>query len=167
MNIFVTSPDPIACAQALDDKRVVKMVLESAQMLSTAVYMHLHKTPETLYKPTHEKHPCTIWAAETQGNYQWLLDHMVALGDEYHLRYHKDHKSIELVPVLLEYKEIAIPQGKRTAFVNCARAADLGIDFTSEEDVFKAYQHYLKSKWQIDKREPMWTERGQPDWTAN
>ena len=61
MNIFVTSNCPKLSAQALDNKRVVKMVLETAQLLSTAIFINSTITYDNLYKPTHVKHPCTIW----------------------------------------------------------------------------------------------------------
>jgi len=59
MNIFVTSNCPKLSAQALDNKRVVKMVLETAQLLSTAIFINSTITYDNLYKPTHVKHPCT------------------------------------------------------------------------------------------------------------
>ena len=67
MNIFVTSNCPILSAQALDNKRVVKMVLETAQVLSTAIFINSGITYDGIYKPTHLKHSCTIWAAVNIG----------------------------------------------------------------------------------------------------
>ena len=68
MNIFVTSNCPKLSAQALDNKRVVKMVLENAQLLSTAIFINSDIIYNRLYKPTHLKHLCTIWAAESLAN---------------------------------------------------------------------------------------------------
>ena len=68
MNIFVTNDCPIISAQALDNKRVVKMVLETAQLLSTAIFINSNVAYDNIYKATHIKHPCTIWAASTIGN---------------------------------------------------------------------------------------------------
>ena len=74
-------------AQALDSKRVVKMVLETAQLLSTAIFINSAVTYDNLYKPTHIKHPCTIWAAANIENWDWLFRHFIALCEEYSLRY--------------------------------------------------------------------------------
>lgn len=68
MNIFATSPDPTACAQALDDKRVVKMVLESAQVICTVLNSRGIPTP---YRSTHEHNPITLWSHDDD-HLAWL-----------------------------------------------------------------------------------------------
>lgn len=60
-DIFVTDHCPRISAQALDNKRVVKMILETAQLLSTAIFINTNMAYDNIYKPTHLKHPCTIW----------------------------------------------------------------------------------------------------------
>ena len=57
MNLFYVEREPVAAAQALCDKHVVKMILETAQMLSTA--HRLSETPQApfVYKVTHRNHP--------------------------------------------------------------------------------------------------------------
>ena len=70
MNIFVLDSDPKVAATMLCDKHVVKMILESAQMLSTVAHTNGH-IPR--YRPTHSKHPCTLWAGESKSNWQWLV----------------------------------------------------------------------------------------------
>ena len=70
------------------------MVTESAQMLSTVHHIHQTSTPgflSLLYKPCHQKHPCTLWAAESLDNYTWLWQHYHALSKEYTKRYGKQH----------------------------------------------------------------------------
>ena len=79
MNIFVTDPCPKISAQNLDNKRVVKMLLESAQLLSTAITLNGGKG---IYKPTHIHHPCTKWVAHSYQNWLWLFRHMCHLQDE-------------------------------------------------------------------------------------
>jgi hypothetical protein len=116
MNIFVTDECPIKSAQNLDDKRVIKMILESAQMLSVA--MHVWCAPNPPYKMTHKNHPCTVWARTTQANYQWLLDHFKALLSEYTSRYGKKHKCQQYVNTFQD-AIIYIPAGERTPFANC------------------------------------------------
>ena len=88
MNIFVLDYDPVQAAQDQCDKHVVKMVLETAQMLSTVQNAF---GMETRYKPTHGKHPCTLWAMQTAANYDWLVKHGQALSAEYTKRYRKVH----------------------------------------------------------------------------
>lgn len=154
MNIFVTDRCPTKCAQYLDDKRVVKMVLETAQMLSTALRECGYEGDE-VYKSTHKNHPCNVWARKTQQNYLWLLRHFRALCIEYTRRYDKIHKSSYLYPAFKSYAEF-IPEGEMTEFANCARNQSVGVDYTHESDVFKAYRLYLNDRWGLDKRTPTW-----------
>ena len=92
MNIFVVHQDPKTSAQQLCDKHVVKMILESAQMLCSA-----YPNGDAPYKRAFYNHPCTIWARESQENYEWLLDHAYAMCQEYTRRYSKVHKSIHAI----------------------------------------------------------------------
>ena len=92
MNIFVVHQDPKTSAQQLCDKHVVKMILESAQMLCSA-----YPNGDAPYKRAFYNHPCTIWARESQENYEWLLDHAYAMCQEYTRRYGKVHKSINAI----------------------------------------------------------------------
>ena len=94
MNIFVLHHDPQVAAEMMCDKHVVKMILETAQMLCTVIASHGHDTP---YRPTHRKHPCTIWAGESQANWNWLVTHGLALCSEYTKRYGKVHKSERVI----------------------------------------------------------------------
>lgn len=85
MNIFVLDFNPRTAAMFHCDKHVVKMVLETAQIISTV-------TGEG-YRPTHLNHPCTKWARESAANFSWLRHLGVYLGNEYTRRYFKRHKS--------------------------------------------------------------------------
>lgn len=92
MNIFVLDNDITKAAQYHVDKHVVKMPLESAQMLCTARLL-LGESSETVpYRKAHPKHPCTLWATESVDNYLWLCDLGLALCKEYTYRYDKVHK---------------------------------------------------------------------------
>ena len=161
MNIFASNIDPIISAQNLDDKRVIKMVLESAQMLCTALHengaSHLAK-----YKPTHKNHPSNIWCRETHLNYGWLLMHFKALAQEYTYRTGKNHKSyVELFDDLYEGAS-CIPNGNLTTIVNCAARSDMGICYKHIPDVHEAYRLYLVDRWANDKLTPKWTNRTRP-----
>ncbi len=159
MNIFVTSVCPVESAKALDDKRVVKMCLETAQLLSTALREH-GVEDERLYRPTHRNHPSNVWARQTRSNFVWLLVHFEALLAEYTDAYGREHKSGDLLPAFYEHLE-AIPEGDLTEFANCARNKSLGLDFTDVACVFTAYKLYLMERWWTDKREPTWSRSGQ------
>ena len=70
MNIFVLHKDPVVAAQMQCDKHVVKMLLESAQMLCSPF-----EPGSAPYRRSHYNHPCSKWARESSSNYQWLWDH--------------------------------------------------------------------------------------------
>jgi len=92
MNIFILSAHPVLAAEDLCDKHIVKMCLETAQLLSTAARAHGADCDE-LYKSTHVNHPCSVWARTSRANYRWLLLHGDAIGHEYGRRYGRIHKS--------------------------------------------------------------------------
>ena len=94
MNIFYLDKDPVKAAKMQYNKHVVKMILESAQMLCTAHHCIMVDDADVPYKSAHKNHPSTIWARQSAQNYAWLYYHMMALGTEYTKRYGKKHLSI-------------------------------------------------------------------------
>ena len=94
MNIFALNISPVVSAQIQHDKHVVKMVLESAQMLCSTFDPNLYDVP---YKRVHYNHPCTKWARENIGNFFWLVNHGLALASEYTYRYGKVHMSEKVI----------------------------------------------------------------------
>lgn len=135
MNIFYIHTDPVIAAQAMTDKHVVKMILESAQLLSTAhryldgqEYIQLSKSgarlrkwnhPDphldaTLYKSTHLNHPSGIWVRQSKQNYMWLFRHFLALSEEYYQRYGKRHASELLLAGILKNPPKNIPNTRQT-----------------------------------------------------
>ena len=155
MNIFATSTCPKECAAFLDNKRVIKQTLETAQLLSSALRLCGY-TGDDVYKITHKNHPSSVWTRATQGNYKWLLEHFKALCNEYNRRTGKTHASSNLLPIF-EANIGLIPVGERMPFSNNARNLTKGVDFTHESDVTLAYQLYLSERWESDKREPKWS----------
>ena len=93
MNIFYLDKDPWKAAKYQYNKHVVKMILESAQMLCTVHHKYMGEDADVPYKPTHKNHPSTVWAARSAENYEWLYKHFLALCHEYTLRYGKVHLS--------------------------------------------------------------------------
>ncbi len=92
MNIFVLDRDPVLAASQLIDKHVVKMTLETAQILS-AVCNLAARMKVAQYRTTHPNHPCTFWARASKQNFDWLIRHGLAIANEYTKRYKKVHKS--------------------------------------------------------------------------
>ena len=96
MNIFYLDKCPVKAAQEQYNKHVVKMILESAQMLCTAhhCYGDKYQVENVPYKQAHLNHPSTVWTRRSKSTYMWLYNHMMALGNEYTKRYGKTHLSI-------------------------------------------------------------------------
>jgi len=112
MNIFYLDHDAIKSARAMTDKHVVKMIVETAQLLSTAHHVldGTNALPKRIYKPTHRNHPSAVWVRETIGNYIWTRNHLWALLDEYAQRYNKkpnDHATYN-VAMNLKYPPMNI-----------------------------------------------------------
>jgi hypothetical protein len=94
MNIFVLDLDPRKCATYHSNSHVVKMILETAQLLCGVHHMTGSDAP---YKLSHKNHPCAIWARECMENYVWLCDLGIELCKEYTYRYGKRHKSQDII----------------------------------------------------------------------
>ena len=152
MNIFVTNKCPILSARHLDNVRRNKMLLESCQLLSTAVNYHGGKAP---YKTSHLNHPVSIWTRQTKSNYTWVAEHAMELSKLYTRKTGKEHKCHAVLLQLINMIDY-IPNGELTPFVNCARNKDKGVDFIHVQDVFTAYQLYLNARWEMDIKEPAW-----------
>tara|TARA_B100002019_G_scaffold200069_1_gene173387 strand:+ start:78 stop:605 length:528 start_codon:yes stop_codon:yes gene_type:complete len=174
VNIFVTDRDPVKSAQVLPDKHVVKMPLETCQMLSIIYskwyynWGDLHKKDGTPYfteKGGFRNHPCTVWAAQNHYNTAWLIQHGCALSREYTHRYGKIHGCAE---TLFEAKRI-FHQKADKAIVCCHMATDFARamfdEFKHDDtiDTLTAYKKYIAAKpWVKDNylrdptRKPSW-----------
>lgn len=155
MNIFVTSQDPRQSAINLDSKRVVKMVLESAQLLSNAA--HTHCPDLAPYRKTHINHPCSIWTSSHRANYIWLLEHFKHLCIEYTYRFNKIHACEKLIPAFEKVGSHIEDSKLHDQFVNCSL-------FKDESDIITAYRKTMIEKWLNDKRTPVWHNRNKPEW---
>lgn len=160
MNIFVTDRSPYHAVKHLDDKRLVKMVLETCQILSTVMTIRGAAGP---YKPTHKNHPCTIWANDPV-NFTWLTVYFLYICEEYTWRYEKEHACARFMGLFDEYSDTWVketqPKFEKLSFVNCTK-------FKDEPDPILAYRMALMDKWEHDKRPPKWTNRAKPDWAEN
>ena len=99
MNIFYLSHKVSQCARWHCDRHVVKMILETTQLLYTAKWLlssipdfsdapYRKGTEERGYRPIkNQKHPCAIWTRQSLDNYVWLCEFGLALCKEYRHRY--------------------------------------------------------------------------------
>ena len=155
MNYFYVEKDPTSAAQALCDKHVVKMILETAQMLSTAHRLTESPQADFVYKPTHSNHPSTKWLRSSQIAYKHGLQHLCALFDEYRHRYNKTHATERLLPYLSQVPE-ALPD---LPFVDPPQCM---YDECRSSDTVEAYRSYYRvRRSEIDMR---WTKREEPAW---
>lgn len=160
MNIFVLDKDPRLAALYHNDRHVVKMILESAQILSTAHVtidgdsMSKRRVPMVL-RPTHVNHPCVKWASATSENYDWLHALMRGLLDQYETRYHKQHAYAEVHRQLNLYPW-GIKMAKVTDWVQC-----MPDKYRCDGDAVTAYRRYYVAE---KKHIASWKIVGVPTW---
>lgn len=116
MNIFYLSSDPKEAAILQYNKHVVKMILETAQLLCTAHHVlgeeNNYNTEYVPYKTTHKNHPSAIWVRSNDKAYRWAYQHMLELGEEYTKRYNKVHLTITKCKDILKSLPKNIPSTK-------------------------------------------------------
>jgi len=176
MNIFYLSHDPKTCAVYHCDKHVVKMIIEYAQLLSTAhricdgqEYTDLtannrkikrwrlsDEREQRLMKASHINHPSNIWARANHLNYKWLYEMWCHLLDEYTHRYGKVHACARLRDILAQAPE-KIPVGLRETEPTPAMPDDCKI----VNDSLASYHKYYNEKKTHFAR---WTKRSVPEW---
>ena len=159
MNIFITDPCSERSANALCDMHLVKMVVETGQILSTAILFHAPDT-EGLYKPTHKNHPCVVWARTCRRSFCWLLDHGLCLAEEYERRFGREHKTHALLKLMMGMWQAMPVTGKeQPPFVYC------GPEEHSNPDVPTAYRTYLSAKYKAwGPKKARWTNAEPPSW---
>lgn len=175
MNIFYLDHDVNECAKMHNDKHVVKMILEYAQLLSTAHRFldgsELSSTSKTgrkkkvwklpdnrddiLYSATHINHPSAVWVRQSDLNYHWLYNMFQALLDEYTYRYGKIHACSRLELALAQFPK-NIPEAGFTQ-PTPAMPDELKVP----GDSIKSYRaYYSTSKTHLAK----WKNRPVPAW---
>jgi hypothetical protein len=165
MNIFYFYECPNACAEAQPDKMLVKMPLETAQMLCTAHRVldgDEYADAVGLYKTAYKNHPCTIWARETSANYAWLYEHFRALCWEYTHRYGKTHASETKLMDALSKVPDNIKQDKLTPL-----AQAMPDEYKSDNPI-TAYRKYVVhekhyAQWNKSRPKPIWWNK---EWVA-
>ena len=180
MNIFYLDKDPVKAAEYSCDKHVVKMILESAQMLCTAhrvqdgqmvigksatgrkrtTYKHPNSNMDAvLYGAGWLKHPSCIWVMDSAYNYMWLYKHMMALGDEYTKRYGKKHLTITKLEDVLKHP----PKNAKLNVKGYDATPAMPDECKIPGDVVGSYRKYYIMK---KARFATWKNRVPPKWFA-
>lgn len=151
MNIFFLDKDIRKCAQYHCDKHVVKMILETAQLLCSA---HWVVDSEAPYKLSHKNHPCSIWVRESLTNYLYLCELGLELCKEYSYRYGKRHKSQEIIEWCVTNKVNICDKG----FTTPPKAMP---DEYKTDCVVESYRNYYRGE---KKSFTTWKGREIPSW---
>jgi hypothetical protein len=179
MNIFYLDHDPIKCAQMHNDKHCIKMILEYAQLLSTAhrvldgvitegkspsgrkrtTYILGDERENLLYSATHINHPSAIWVRQNQQNYYWLFALFKALMEEYAYRYGKVHATSRLYDALYHYPK-NIPLG---IFTQPTPAMPDEIKVAGNS-IASYHNYYKKSKTHLASWKGKINSRSVPEW---
>ncbi|ASV44288.1 hypothetical protein PBI_SCTP2_273 [Salicola phage SCTP-2] len=192
MNIFVTDVEPRQCAIEHNDVHLRKMIIETAQLLSTA---HVVLDDNVVaYKKTHQNHPCAIWVRQSKENYAWTRHLLFELSKEYTYRSDRFHRTsryidnLDKIPSTLMFMSDYVSNEYPTQ-------EDISKHFHEKSFVcampekyitnncFESYQEYLsikyenwKHRWAYDKKsdsykfKPIkveWTKRNTPEWYFN
>ena len=167
MNIFALDESPYLAATYHCDRHVVKMILETAQLLSTAHHViDGDESPlkDFLYKPTHMNHPSAIWVRETSDNYFWTVDLFKCLHYEWQKRWNHSHDHKSYIRMMhhdgdmrtLQRAPRGIAIGPRTAFSMC-----MPEKYKNPADPVQSYRdYYVGEKARLLK----FTKRGPPFW---
>jgi len=179
MNIFILDESPVLAAQYQCDKHVVKMIVESAQMLSTAHrildgveyvgksksgrkatrYLLSDDREHHLYLASHLNHPSAKWTRHSACHYRWLFKLWIELMREYNYRYGKIHSAARLIPYLKELPK-NIPENGFSAPWR-AMPEEFKADRSEPDYTIKSYRaYYLGAKTSMFK----WKNRPQPEW---
>jgi len=156
MNLFYLARSRKRCARFHCNKHVVKMILETAQLLCTALWVNGQEAP---YRKTHVNHPCAIWARANKSNFRWLLKFGKILCKEYTFRYGKIHKTQSVLESLT--CPDALPEGIFTEPPQC-----MPDQYKVKDNAKLAYRNYYRiGKADIHKNsEDSWKFRKIPNW---
>ena len=176
MNIFYVDSNPTIAAQSMVDRHVVKMILETAQLLSTAhrvldgvqtegksksgrkskKWSLPNDDDNIMYSATHVNHPSAVWARQSTNNYIWLYNHLLALGAEYSHRYSRTHITISKLSAILSNPPKNLTKQEFTKMPSCMDTSYI----VSEDPVENYRNYYNKGKRSLFR----WTKRNPPNW---
>jgi hypothetical protein len=160
MNVFVLDYDPAIAAQYHNDIHCRKMILESAQLLCSAIRLNTNVKPDSiLYKLTHKNHPCTKLCSTSRQNFTWVFNLLQNLCKEFEFRFDKPHKTSTIIDEIEKYEQF-IPNG------NFGFALAMPDKYKSL-DVVTSYRNYYKNEKQYMKNGKfmmLYTKREIPQW---
>lgn len=159
MQIFLLDKDPAKAAQALSDVHVIKMCLETAQILSTILKIKAIDRPFYLPKPYNTKHP-VITAVDTPAKLNWLVEYNLELQLEYHRRFNKLHAYFQIHHI---YANKLYTYG---VAADCSGMARVFTNFTTDKpDLIEAHRCYYRFKKTQIKRWK-YTRSEEPKWIS-
>jgi hypothetical protein len=145
---------PSICAVMHVDRHVVKMVLETCQILCS-VHLLVESSYVPPYKLTHKNHPCNVWARSSSENYRWLCELGLELCKEYTYRYGRVHKCQKYIEAMCENT----PSLPLVGWTEPAQA--MPYEYKSKDDVIESYRaYYFFEKYDLF----TWKNRDTPDW---
>lgn len=154
MNIFILDNDPVLAAIYQCDKHIVKMPLESVQMLCIPFWEQNISAP---YKLAHKNHPCSKWARHSKANYEWLIIHTNELFKEYTRRYGRIHKSEQVFHwCVREYEKLEFKSNEQTTFAIAMPEFCL-----ISENAVDCYRYYYAK---VKKSFARWKSGSEPEW---
>lgn len=156
MNIFMLHHNPEENVKLHCDKHVVKMILEYAQMLSTA--HRLLDDREDVYKATHKNHPCTVWVRSNCANYSYMYALFSRLCEEYTYRYGKEHLTWTKLGKILSDPPENIAHAHMADVLNMPQAMP---EEYKDINVVSAYRNYYKGEKAGFAK---YTNRETPEW---
>lgn len=181
MNIFYFNRDVKQCAKEHCDKHVVKMIIEYAQLLSTAhrvldgteitIIKNNRKKKiwlledsdfdDVLYAATHVNHPSAKWVRQCYENYSWLLNLWIQLCFEYSKRYGKTHKTFSTLFSHLIHAPINIVHDTKFSAPWRAMPDQFKVDKSQQDYCQLSYQNYFKTE---KKHLANWKNNEIPKW---
>lgn len=151
MNIFVLDRNITKAAQYHVDSHVSKMILETAQLISSTLRL---SGIDYGYKISHVNHPCRIWSSASKANFEWLKQLGIELGKEFKFRYNNQHSSLQVI------QDAPLPPIQDTGLTSFVQAMDN--EFRCH-DAIQAYRSYYRGS-KFDRGLIIYTNRQPPDW---
>lgn len=165
MNLFHLDSSAVTSARMLCDKHVPKMLLETCQMLSTAVRNQIPQVikGDAVYKSAYPKHPMTIWVGDSYRNFLWAYDHGVEINKQYQYRFGKIHKSERILDAVKFYMSFM-----RDSYVEQKKIDSTPVPLCMPDtykwcdnhvDSYREYYFHDKqyfAKWERGMKKPLW-----------
>lgn len=134
------------------DQHVVKMPIETAQMLSTAARA---LGMSVGYAPTHARHPCTVWVGAALPNFEWALRHGLALCEEYTYRFHRRHAAQSVLEAVSAAAPL-LPVRPRSPFVQVMPKVYKRPDVVDAYREFYTVSKRVFARWRNERSPPAW-----------